>query len=189
MFKRMFSRKKKEGDAAKEDDSESNHGFSFLKKSKCAVSLWLQDLRRDGCSLVPNAVLIIPALLLLWCIPCIKVRSRIERSCPRQHCMLNTAVHGWWAGARRRRRWRRWRRRRRRRQRRRTPSSWYSRLLLAQPARCTEYHPAMPSLKAGYESNCTLSRVRVRVRAKFKPQPSPYVCLPPLVRRPKQRRR
>ncbi len=35
MFKRMFSRKKKEGDAAKEDDSESNHGFSFLKKSKC----------------------------------------------------------------------------------------------------------------------------------------------------------
>ena len=33
----MFSRKKKEGDAAKEDDSESSHGFSFLKKSKCEL--------------------------------------------------------------------------------------------------------------------------------------------------------
>ena len=39
----MFSRKKKEGDAAKEDDSESSHGFSFLKKSKYAFAHCYQD--------------------------------------------------------------------------------------------------------------------------------------------------
>ena len=45
MFKRMFSRKKQEGAAAAAAaGEEADHGFSFLKKSKCALTIYPSTL-------------------------------------------------------------------------------------------------------------------------------------------------
>ena len=47
MFKRMFSRKKQEGAAAAAAAAageEADHGFSFLKKSKCALTIYPSTL-------------------------------------------------------------------------------------------------------------------------------------------------